>query len=789
MNTHQEKQKEYNYEFKKFVSQVLLQWHWVALFLIIGFTAAYLTVRYTSSIYIVSASFVTKKFDKTPNNPLLQLAETQVMLQENIQISQEIPLLKSQERIQETLDRLDFNVSYFLVGRLKASEIYPADFYRVQFNKDTKVPYGIPFYVETEDHLNFTLSTEDPVWSQVVDEKLLKFNQPFDLGGWQGTINRISKNGNDLNNRHYFVINRPEFLLAEYRSKLQLSWQKSNSQILDARIESELPEKAFDFLRTYLQVIVDKGLEEKNKQFTNTLMFINEYLPQISDSIRSYQSKVNAFQLENRLLVSDETKVFDKIDALESEKSELQIANQYFNYLIAYLKEDREEGIFAPAMIGIDAPPMSDLMRLYTEAKWLDRIDKNPHNKENPLVNRSASELDRIRQNIFESARNLQAANTAQIRRLTQNISDYYQSIRGFQSQSQEYAEVLRQVELYETVYYNLITRRTEVFIAQAATVSDYEMVTNPGYNKNMPVSPNQGKIYLVAIAFGLGLPLGFIYLRQLMNNTVMSVKELAQNTQIPILGTVGHSLESDNLAVHHAPKSLVAESFRGIRASLEYLGKDSNIKVILITSSGSGEGKTFCSANLAFTYALSQKKVLLIGADMRKPTLSKSFGLIDQTGLSDYLAGLNTLEEAVHQSDHEFLDLIPGGSIPPNPAELLMSKRMVELDKWARKNYEYIIIDSPPVSLVADAFELMKYSNINLLIVRQGVTDKESFKFINDRQEKGQLHHLSILFNDVEFRKVDYGYKAYGPYSYGYGYYSEEHTRKSFWKRLFGRL
>ncbi len=717
------------------------------------------------------------------------MSESRVLIQDEIRITQEIPLLKSEDRIQETLDRLNFNTSYFVAGRLKASEVYPTDFYKVSFDEESSVPYGVQFYLEPRDEESFSLRTENLKWKESVDNKVFKYGNPIVLDGWRFTIILLRNNGADPSNQHYFILNRKESLLRQYRSMLQLSWQRSNSQILDAKIESELPDKALDFLKTYIQVIIDKGLDEKNQQFTNTISFINSYLPQISDTINHYQKKINSLKIQNKYVFKgEETEIFEKIEDLEIEKTNLYLSNRYYDYLTDYIKEKRDDGIFAPVMIGLEAPPIGELMNIYTQARWLDKQVKSSGNENNPLVNKSGAEIERVERNIFESAKNLKEANNQTIKRINNEISNYYGTLQGFQAQSQEYAEIRRQVELYENVFYNLITRRTEVFLGQAATVSDYELISNPGYSKGNPISPNKTKIYLIAFFFGFGLPVGFIYLRQLMNNTVMSVKELGQQTSIPILGTVGHSLENDNLAVHHAPKSLVAESFRGIRASLEYLGKDSNIKVILITSSGSGEGKTFCSANLAFTYALSQKKVLLIGADMRKPTLSKSFGLIDQTGLSDYLAGLNTLEEAVHKSDHEFLDLIPGGSIPPNPAELLMSKRMVELDKWARKNYEYIIIDSPPVSLVADAFELMKYSNINLLIVRQGVTDKESFKFINDRQQKGQLHHLSILFNDVEFRKVDYGYKAYGPYSYGYGYYSEEHTRKPFWNRLFNK-
>ena len=254
--------------------------------------------------------------------------------------------------------------------------------------------------------------------------------------------------------------------------------------------------------------------------------------------------------------------------------------------------------------------------------------------------------------------------------------------------------------------------------------------------------------------------------------------------TDIPILGIVGHSQIKSNLIVLDKPKSGISESFRSIRINLSYIAPDKEKKVIAITSSISGEGKTFCSINLASIIALSGKKTLLMGADLRKPKIYDDFGLSNLKGISTYLAKKSTISEIINKTRIENLDIILSGAVPPNPADLLGSARMGELMDELKLKYDYIILDTPPIGLVADSFLLFKYSDVNIYIVRHNYTEARLLEKIDGFYDEGKIENLSIIINDLYAKDAKYGYGyeyGYGYYS-GYGYYEEEDSNKNTW-------
>lgn len=763
-----------NFQLKRFANLIISKWYWVLGFLFLSLGVAYLIIRYESPVYVVQASFLTKKFDNRNTNPLSQLTGTGGSFVGQIDVSQEIPLLKSQDRIQATLNLLDFDISYFLQGKFKTSEIYPGDFYQVIVDSTSRVnPYNIPIYLKVESDSDYALYTENVEWQNQFQDKKFRFGETVQLAGWKFRIETNEKVLGNGANEHFFTVNRPYDLVMNYRNSLRIVWQSGGTSILNASIATSLPEKDYDFLNAYFKVIVQKGLEEKSQSITNTISFINDYLPQISDTLATYQKRLDNFKLQNRELVNGSSFVFEKLEELEEQKVELIVSDKYYDYLTDYIKQHKDKDVFAPPLIGVQAP-LNDLIDEYLELRWDQGISRNAENIKNPLVSRN-SQFERFERNMFEGISNLKLVNKQEMFAINQKIDFYYSTIDDLQVESREFYELERMVTLYENVFFNLITRRTEAFLSQASIVSDYQVVSHPGFNKNNPISPDKEKLIIIALFIGLGVPLGVLYLLSISGNKVVSKNDLLANTDIPLLGYVGHSPELDNLVVYNSPKSLVAESFRRIRANLQYYNNGNSKHVLLITSSISAEGKTFCSTNLAFTYALAGKKTIIVGADMRKPTLAKSFDLSKEKGLSNYLAGQCPIDEAIYPTGNDNLQIIPGGSIPPNPAELILTDRMKKLMTHLKKHYDLVIIDTPPIGLVADAIELMDHSDLNLLIVRQNVTFKKSLHETTENYQKGQLKNMTILFNDVDFQKLEYGYKAYieGYHSYGYGYNS----------------
>ncbi|XOV91178.1 MAG: polysaccharide biosynthesis tyrosine autokinase [Bacteroidota bacterium] len=764
-----------NFQLKRFLNLIIGKWYFVVGCLSIALGIAYGILRYQSPVFLVNTTFVTKKFteDVGVASSLLRLAESGASLTNGNQVYQEIPLLKSQGRIMATLEKLDFDVSYFIQGKFKTSEVYPSDYYKIiQSPASKNYPYNLPIYIIPDDDGHFTLQTEDETWNNAFSGQSFISGKTNNINGWQFVIEVKPGNQNGSND-HFFMIRQPYQLMNEYRNRLILNWDPQGRSILIASIMSELPEKDLDFLNTYFEVVVEKGLEEKSQEINSLVDFINEYIPQISDTLYMYQKKLDQFRLENRELINGSGFIMERLNALETQKAAFLISDYYYDHIVDYLKSPREEAVFAPAMFGLESNPLATLLEDYSEIIWEDKVDKNSFNDRNPLINKYNEDLEVLEKNILENVKNLKVENSRKMTELDARIDFYYNTMEDLQVESREYAELSRMIALYEGVFDNLITKRTEAFLSQAAIVSDYEMVTNPYFNSRDPVSPDFSKVVIIAILSGLGLPLSILYLLSVSSAKIVSKFDLLDNTTIPLLGYVGHSLDKDDLVVYHKPKSLVAESFRRVRANLQYFRQSDKKNVLLITSSISAEGKTFCSTNLAFTYAMAGKKTVIVGADMRKPTLSHVFDLNGSRGLSNFLAGQVEIKDIIHKSNNQDLYLIPGGSIPPNPAELILTPRMKDLMDYLKKEFEVVIVDTPPVGLVADAIELMEFSDLNILVVRQNKTFKKSLHETSENYEKGQLKNMTILFNDVNFEKLEYGYKAYveSYQTYGYGY------------------
>lgn len=785
-------------EARKFIGRLLRRWYWIVGSVLIALTLAYLFNRYEDPIYVVKASFITKKFDQGTGTKLDGVLDGEVFRQQ-IEVNQEIPLLKSQSKIDETLSRLNFGISYYVEGNLKTAESYQNSNYTVHLDSSENLPYNIPIFIDYQNGSSYQLSSDNEALNGMIAGKNFIFNEVYNIRGWRFYVQKNQALNNRSNYRYYFVINHPSSLVNEYRSKLNISWAARGSAILNSQIQTTIPKKDLDFMQSYLQVVIEKGLEEKNEYLTNTVNFIDNYMNQIADTLMEYQDDIDDYKLENSELINGSSYIFNRIKELDQQKTEILLSNQYYDYITDYIKEKESSQVFAPNLIGLDAPLLDQLIQEYISMKWEDKVDANEFNEKNPLVNRANDQYQRIEDNIFESITNLKQANRQKLNEINNKIEFFYNSVQDFQVESRNFSQLQRMFGLYENVYNDLLTRRTSANIARASTVSDYQIVT-PASFSNVPIYPDKNKNYLIALAIGLGLPIGLIYVSGILNNKIITKDDLSKATHIPIIGNIGHSLARTNLVVKEKPKSYVSESFRGIRANLQYFSRDEkNYHIYLITSSISGEGKTFCSINLAYTFALAGKKTIIVGGDMRKPTLANYFNLQKNKGLSNYLAGFDELKDVITITETEKLHVITGGDVPPNPAELVTTPKMKQLVNYLKKEYEIIIIDTPPIGLVSDTLELLNYSDSNLLVVRQGRTFKSAVASITEMYQDGKIQNLGILFNDINFHNYDYGYGyrygygyGYGGYGYGYGYgngyYEEEKPVKSWFKRLIGK-
>lgn len=369
---------------------------------------------------------------------------------------------------------------------------------------------------------------------------------------------------------------------------------------------------------------------------------------------------------------------------------------------------------------------------------------------------------------LLETIKSTKSTIGVQLNALARTISNLEAQLISLPEDQQQYLKIQRKLNISQEAYDIYLAKRGDAAIVKAANVSDINVIDEAKDIGGGLIGPNKSLNYMMALMVGFFAPMFVIFVIFLLDNTIHGSDEIERLSSIPILGLIGKYNYKNNLVVYEKPKSAVAESFRSIRSSLQFIykkqGDTKKGKTIMITSSVSGEGKTFYSINIATAYALSGKKTILLGLDLRKPKIFCDFEIDNDKGVVNYLIGDNTLEEVKHKSAIENLDVIPSGPVPPNPSELLMGEQLKNLIFKLREEYDMIVLDTPPLGLVTDALELTHYADATVFIVRLDYTKKGMLSLINAKYKKGEVKNISFVLNY-------YKHKANHNYGYGYGY------------------
>jgi capsular exopolysaccharide synthesis family protein len=405
-------------------------------------------------------------------------------------------------------------------------------------------------------------------------------------------------------------------------------------------------------------------------------------------------------------------------------------------------------------------------------------------------------EMNAVKKVLLENISNVKSALKIDTSILSKRMNMAENVVSNLPEQQQDLLKITRKYNLKDNIYSTFLQKRSEAEIVKAANISDIEFIDPAKDVGGGFLGPKTNINYVLAFLVGIMIPLLVIFVITLLDNSINSTEDIEKFTKIPIIGVVGKKNTVNNLSVYEKPKAPLAESFRAIRSSLQFMYKKQKVegaKILMLTSSVSGEGKTFCSINLATVFALSEKKTIIVGLDLRKPRIFGDFKIDNLTGVVNYLIGQKTVEEVTQSTHIPYLDIITSGPIPPNPSELLLGDSMEELIESLKLKYDYIILDTPPVGLVADALELSKFCDATLYIVRQGFTKKAMLSVVNEKHKRGELKNVSIVFNGFQ-NKVKYGYGS--SYGYGYGGYGEfyhdnelEDKKKNTIANIFKRL
>lgn len=417
------------------------------------------------------------------------------------------------------------------------------------------------------------------------------------------------------------------------------------------------------------------------------------------------------------------------------------------------------------------------------------------------LYKSDSREIKEIDNKIAESKTSIQRLINSSRNRLNKELANINQELRKYDNkayqlpeQEKEFLDVSRGYAVNDELYNQLLSQYSQAELQIASNLSDITVIDYAKFLGQPPISPDKRTNMVIAIGLALILPTLFLLLREILDTKIKGIRDIINVSNIPLIGIIGSNHDNDPVVVLDKPKSSISEAFRAIRSNLQFLyktGNKSDNKTILITSSIGGEGKTFVSMNIATALAISGKKTILIGVDMRKPKIFDEFELTNKIGLSNYLSGNAELQQTIQKTKVNTLDIITGGPIPPNPSELLLSDTLNEMFQKFKAEYDFIVLDTPPVGLVADAFDLMKYADASLYVTRFDYTYRGLLNGISEKYDEGEVKSIGIVLNDYQ-TKGSYGYGYGYGYSYGYGYgygYFEEDAEYDYDPSLAGKI
>jgi capsular exopolysaccharide synthesis family protein len=742
----------------------------------LGLIMAFLFHRYAVEEYEVHGSILIQQ-NSSP--------ETKILDRSNIfsgmnNLENDILLLTSRNLAEAALDKLHFNVSYYASTNIKEVELYDLSPIRVEVDPIfSKMELGEVTFTMVSD-TEFVLSREEarffdflsskksgPIDPEIL-ERRYEFGEVIFSENSRFSIHQVKnlKAGDELS----FVIHNPDEIVDYYASGISVRPVTTYGTVLQISMITTVVDKGRDYVNALMDSYIEYNLKGKNQTNENTIRFLGQQLDIVEDSLKSVERKMLDFKVSHKLLdiTSEFGGVLGNIQGLEEKIQTVDFQLNYYQSLQTYLEEKGKDysDILAPSLVGIEDGMLNSLISALIDVSLQRRRLLAVVNENHPNVAELDEQISKLRENIFENIKNL-VDNTQN--RKNQALAKLNDEDREFSKLPQAEADFMslnREFKLREGLYTYLLEKRAEAEIAKASNISDNSILDYA--RMGSLIFPKKSQNYGMAFGLGLALPLLLLFVYHYLNNKIVDQVQLKNVLRIPLLGTIGYSTKDTNLLVQEHPKSMVSESFRSLRSALYYISSEKKCKKILVTSSVSGEGKTFVSINLASAIAMSGKRTLLIGLDLRRPKISEYLGVESNVGLSNYLVDKAGRSDIIVKTGFDNLFVVPSGTVPPNPAELLLKDKMNEFIKSLESEFDVVVMDTPPIGLVSETMDLMRFSDVNLYIVRQDYTHKRYLLMINDLFLSDQVDNIYAVFNGI---KAGLDVYDFGGYNYGYGY------------------
>ncbi len=752
-------------DIKKTIMLVLKNWYWFVLFLTLSIGGSILYLYKATNFYGAEAKILIK-----PEKNAIQDALTASLSSgpSKDEIANEMEILSSSSLINEVISKLNLDISYFIEGRLKTGELYKGRPFLVDGKIIDATFYGAPFYVNILNKETYRLTLD---FQNFKYNKVHKFGDPVVNDHFSLIVSSdssiIEKNMSLVSDAKYlFRINNRDYLVNKYRRALQLN-QGEEATVINLFFEDEVPEKAVSFVKTLTEQYISNSISVQREINENTLSFIDEQLRDVEDILNGVESNLEQFQRQRTSMnpENEQDVYLQQKVGFENDLARLNIQLRSVEYLYEQLTSGSDVSSISPSMLG-DSPDPA-LGSAFSELNALLQRKTNllfSNTPSSPVVKEVDAQISVARQSLISNVMSMRRSLVVRINSLNSQVGQFQGAMSKMPTTMRGLVNINRKVSINEKIYLFLLETRAKTVIEKAGIVAD-KYILEPASSTGLE-KPIREKILLAGFGAGLALSFLLIFLKSIFYNYIRTKDDLAELSTLPVIGVIGKSKEAKNdyLIVDKFPQSITSESYRVIRTNLSYFSPKAASKVVLLTSSVAGEGKTFNAINTGTILAKTKKRVVLVDLDLHKPKQANAFNLKNDVGVTSFLVGKATLDEIIKETPVENMEVILTGPRTPNASELIVDPMLEEMIMELKKRYDYVILDTPPVGLLSDALALMKFSDLNIYVLKAGFSKKDFVDIAHQIVEKNNVKHMVFLLNNVNVKNI--------PAGYGGGYY-----------------
>ena len=744
---------------RKIIDQFLFRWPWFIASIFFFLLLAWLYVSYTAPIYQINAKVLING-DKQPGaaqaNALMDLSS---LLGAKSSIEDEVEVLRTRNLMEQVVRDLKLNIVYLQKDGFLVREDQDAPF-QLEIVKGVELLNTVKAEVSKFTNKEFIFSVND------VDHRV-EFNKEFvvkELGIVKLTPNQYPfKIENDYVVNIYPFDTRVDALVRQMKANLP----NKQVNVINLGLTYPVKTKGEEILAALIKQYTTANLQDKNTIADSTSKFIKDRLNIIAGELGDVEVKQEKFMQNNQLAdISEQSKqLVQNTTALTKELATAETQVSIINDLEIYLKDETKNKRIFPTSLFPSDVAFAGILGQYN-ALLVER-DRQLLNKteENPVIRNIDTQIASLRAGILGNIQSTKNSFLLTRNKLRSQLNQVEGKVSAVPQIEKNYLKLARNQQIKQELYMFLMQKAEETAISKTSNLSIAKTIDPPKAEAE-PISPKKIVIYLVALALALALPLAIIYFGNLLNTTVRSREDVVSHTAVPILAEISHNDSEDQVIITNQNRSAIAEQFRALRTNLSFYLKEEDEKVILLTSSISGEGKSFTALNLGSILALAGKKVLLMELDLRKPGLAAKLGISNKIGFSSFMINnsLKATDLIQPLTIHPNLSIISSGPLPPNPAETLMDNRIANLVKELKTQFDYIIMDAPPIGIVTDAQLLAPFADLTIFLVRQNVSKKKHLQIVNELYEAKKMKNIGVVINDINAKYHGYGY-GYGEY------------------------